>query len=231
MIRNENAITTGNELWEAASRSFPQVSPEEQRFGIVLLRELARGEPVAIPQLARVLNKPVENAEALTKDSALSPFVYAGEGGRIQGFFGLSVTPTHHQIRIHGRKLWAWCALDTLAYAELLGDTAAIESRDPETGQMIRVTVSPIRIETVEPTGVVASIRRPESWDASSSDRIMASACHFHFFFDSRAAGERWVAKHPETFLLSVDEGYAFIKLINRHMFGTELAQRRPHAA
>jgi alkylmercury lyase len=186
---------------------------------------------VTIAQLARALDTPIETAGALTRNSALSPFVHAGEGGRIQGFFGLSVTPTPHQLTVHGRPLWTWCAPDTLAYAELLGAPTAIESRDPEAGQVIRLTVSPARVEAVEPTGVVGSLRRPEVWDTTSAARIMTSACHFQFFFASRESGERWVASHPETFLLSLDEVFAFVRRIARHMFGGELARRRANAA
>jgi len=229
MTRNDTR--TVDELWEAARRHFPVVSREEQRAGLVLLRELAGGEPVTIAQLARALDTPIETAEALTRNSALSPFVLAGEGGRIEAFWGLSVTPTPHQVTVHGRTLWAWCAPDTLEYAELLGAPTAIESRDPEAGQVIRLTMSPARVEAVEPTGVVGSLRRPEVWDATSAARIMTSACHFHFFFASRESGERWVASHPETFLLSLDEVFAFVRRIDRHMFGTELARRRANAA
>jgi alkylmercury lyase len=229
MTRND--ITSADKLWEAACCHFPAISHEEQRAGIVLLRELTRGEPVAIAELARALGTPVETAEALTRDSALSPFVHEGEDGRIRGFYGLSVTPTHHQLTINGRKLWAWCAPDTLLYPELLRVSAAIETRDPETGELVYLTVSPDRVEAVEPTDVVVSIRRPEVWDATSALGIMASACHFHFFFASRESGERWVAKHPETFLLPLEEVSAFIKRINAHLFGAELAQLRADAA
>lgn len=222
---------TINDLFEATASRVPVSSPEEQRAGIALLRELARGEPVTIAQLAQALRTTTDAAEALTRDSALSPFVHVGEDGRIQGFYGLSVTPTHHQLTFNGRKLWAWCAPDTLEHPELLGAPVEIESRDPETGEVVRLTVSPARVEAVEPTGVVVSMRRPETWEVSSAGRIMASACHFHFFFASPESGERWVARHPETFLLSLDETFAFIKRFNRHMFGTELARRHANAA
>lgn len=223
-------VPTVDELWEATRRLFPVVPQEEQRTGILLLRELARGEPASIAQLAQALATSTETAEAFTRDSALSPLVHADKEGRIQGFFGLSVTPTHHQTTINKRKLWAWCAPDTLEHPELLGETAEIESRDPETDQLVRLTVSPARIEAVEPTGVVLSMRRPQTWDVTSAARIMASGCHFQFFFASRESGERWVAKHPGTFLLSLDEVFAFMKRFNQHMFGTELARRQSNA-
>ena len=222
-------ITTADELWAEACCHFPVLSADDQRAGIALLRELARGEPVTTAQLARALGTTVDAAAAFTKESPLSPFVHADEGGRIQAFYGLSVTPTHHQLTLKRRKLWAWCAPDTLEHPELLGGPTAVESRDPETDQVIRLTVSPACIEAVEPTGVVVSMRRPEKWDwdATSAAQIMSSACHFHFFFASRESGERWVAKRPDTFLLSLEEVFEFVKCFNRHLFGTELARRR----
>lgn len=100
-----NDIITADDLWEAACCHFPVVSPEGQRSGLVLLRELAKGEPVTTAQLARALGTLVEAAEALTTGSALSPFVHKDEEGRIQGFYGLSVTPTHHQLTIQWTQI------------------------------------------------------------------------------------------------------------------------------
>lgn len=216
-------ITTADGLWEAARRHFPPVSAEDQRAGLVLLRELALGEPVSIARLASLLGTSTEAAEIFKRDSGLSPLIHVGAGGRIQGFYGLSVTPTHHQTTIGKRRLWTWCAPDTLEHPELLGETAEIVSKDPETGQDVRLTVSPDRIEAVEPTSVVVSIRRPETWDSTSAARIMASGCHYHFFFASRDSGERWVAKNPKAFLMGLDEVFAFMKRFNHHTFGTEL--------
>jgi alkylmercury lyase len=152
---------------------------------------------MTIALLALSLGTRVETAAALVFVSALNPFVHIGEVGQIDAFYGLSVTPTHHQLTINGRKLWAWCAPDTLEHPELLGSTAAIESRDPQTGHLVRLTVSPAQIEAVEPESAAVSMRRPETWDATSSIRIMTSACHFGFFFASRESGERWLANHP----------------------------------
>ncbi len=226
---NNAAVT--DELFEAMVRRVPAFLPEEQRAGLVLLREVARGEPVGIAQFEQALGTSIETAEALTRDSPLSRFVYADQSGRIQGFFGLSVTPTHHQTTINKRKLWAWCAPDTLEHPELLDETAQIESRDPETGEWVHLTVSRDRIETVDLPGAVLSMSRPKRWDVTSADRIITSACHFHFFFASRDSAERWVAKHPETLLLSLEEAFAFMKRFNHYMFGTELARRRADAA
>lgn len=223
----QHNITKVDELWKAARRCFPVLSPEDQRASIVLLRELARGEVVTISQLARALAAPFDTAEGLVKASALSPFIYADEAGRIQGFFGLSVAHTHHQLVVNGHTFWTWCAFDSLFIPELLSETAEIASRDPETSQLIRLRVSPAGVETVEPGGIVLSMGRPDTWDVTSAARVMATACHFIFFFASRASWERWQAKHPETVLLALDEAFALAKRQNAHLFGAELARPR----
>ena len=232
MARNEIAAT--DELWESAERWLPTFSPEEQRAGITLLRELANGERVTIAQFARALGTTLDTANALVKDSVLCPFVHRDDADRIQGFWGLSVAPTRHQLAINGHTLWTWCAEDSLFIPELLGATAEIESRDPETDQSIRLTVSPARVEAAKPVGIVVSMGRPETWDVTSAPRIIATACHYIHFFASRHAGERWQVKHPEpeTVLLSLDEAIGYGKRTNARLFGTELARcgQRPGA-
>jgi alkylmercury lyase len=208
--------------------AMPGLSTEEQRAGIVLLRELAKGEPVAATQFAAALGVPVSDAEALLKDSGLRRLTYVGEDGRIVGFWGLSTAPTHHRFTIKDRTLWAWCAGDTLFLPELLGETAAVESRDPETGELIRLTISPARVEAAEPKDVTLSFLWPDTVDFKSATQIIATACHHIFFFASRASGDRWVAKHPGKVLLSLDEAFAVARRLNAQVFNTELA--RPHA-
>ena len=222
-----NTLTTLDELWQAA---MPRLTPEEQRAGIVLLRELSKGEPVSASRFAQALDVPTGQAEVLLGESALKPFAYAGADGRIEGFWGLATKPTHHRFTLGERTLWTWCAQDSLFLPELLGDTARIESTDPETGDRVRLTVSPTRVEAAEPEGLAVSMVGADTADLTSAARIIASACHFIFFFAGRASGERWVAAHPQTTLLSLEEAFALARRQNARLFGEELA-RRAHAA
>src|SRR3546814_19337606 len=68
---------------------------------------------------------------------------------------GLTVSRTAHQMTVNGRRLWTWCAYDTLFLPTLLGETGEIETRDPETERVIRLTVSPTGIEAAEPAGAI----------------------------------------------------------------------------
>jgi alkylmercury lyase len=201
-----NPTQTIDELWEAACCRYPALSRAEQRAAIVLLSELARGGPVTIAQFAQAIGESVATAEGFVNDSGLSPFAHASDAGLIQGFWGLSTKPTPHQFTVKSRTLWTWCAYDSLFLPELLGETAAVESRDPESGQSIRLTVSPTRIEAAEPADIVVSMISPSAWDLTSAARVMASACHFIFFFASRASAERWQSRHPQTVLLPLND-------------------------
>lgn len=228
MMQNNN--TTVDELWKAAARSFPVLSPEEQQAGIGLHHQLSKGQPLTIAQLAQALGVSADAAETLVRESTLSPFIHTDKVERIAGFDGLTVVPTHHQLTVNERTLWAWCAVDSLFIPELVGEPAKVESRDPETGELVRLTVSPAGIEAMEPSGIAVSMMRPNAWDLTSADRIMASACHFIFFFASRASGERWQLKNPETVLLSLDEAFVFAKRHNTHLYGAELVRRQADA-
>ena len=143
------------------------------------------------------------------------------------GFGGLAVAPLHHRFEVDGRSLWTWCAWDSLFIPEILGQTARVTSPDPETGELVRLVVTPHRIESAEPGSAVVSFLLPDA-DAfgRSAANVMAKFCHFVFFFGSRASGERWLAKHPGTFLNSVDEAFSLAKRLNARIFGAEKARR-----
>jgi alkylmercury lyase len=145
---------------------------------------------VTIAQFAQAIGESVATAEGFVHDSGLSPFAHASDAGLIQGFWGLSTKPTPHQFTVKSRTLWTWCAYDSVFLPALLGEATAVESRDPESGQSIRLTVSPSRIEAAEPADIVVSMISPGAWDLTSVARVMASACHFIFFFASRALAD-----------------------------------------
>ncbi len=213
-------------LWQAVAPNLPALTPEEQRAGIVLVRELARGEPVTAAQLAQAIGASTADARSLLERPGLKAFVYRDELGRVVGYLGLAVTPMHHRFVLNGRTLWTWCAGDSLFLPGVLNETAEVESRDPEGGELVRLTISPTRIEAVESEDVVVSMVKPDAPDFRSAALIMATACHHIFFFASRAAGERWVGKHLGMWLLSLDEAFEFGKRFRESLFAAELARQ-----
>ena len=91
----------------------------------------------------------------------------------------------------------------------------------------MRLVVTPDRVESVVPEGPVVSFIQPEAQVfGTSANNVMAKFCHFIFFFASRASGERWVAKHPDTFLYSLDDAFALANRLNARNFGPALDGR-----
>ncbi len=82
------------------------------------------------------------------------------EPGNILGA-ALTARETPHKVRVAGKQLYAWCSLDTLFIPGLLGESADIESTCPSSGEAIRLTVSPGRIEACEPSSTWLSVFLP----------------------------------------------------------------------
>ena len=92
----------------------------------------------------------------------------------------------------------------------------------------MRLVVTPDRVDSVDPEGAVVSFIQPgaRTFDTSAAN-VMAKFCHFVFFFSSRSSGERWCARHPDTFLYSVDAAFALARRFNTRNFGPVLVQLR----
>jgi alkylmercury lyase len=226
------AVPSLDQYWERLAPEILPFSPEEQRAAVTLYRELAKGQAVDAAQLAKALGvSAAEGRDLLARDS-IKAFTYADDQGRVLGFGGLAVPQMQHRFEVEGRTLWTWCAWDSLFIAEILGKPARVSSPDPENGEVIRLVVSPDRIESAEPKDAVVSFLLPNANDfQTSAANVMANFCHFVFFFTSRASGERWTAKHPGTLLYSLDEAFALAKRLNAKNFGPELARRASSAA
>jgi alkylmercury lyase len=216
-----------DEYWRSLEPHLRPFSPEEQRAAAALYRELAKGKAVDADQLGRALGISSAESRALLQCDAIKCFVYPHDQGRALGFGGLAAAPMHHRFEVEGRTLWTWCAWDSLFIPEILGHPARVASADPETGEMVRLVVTPDRIESVVPDGAVVSFvqREAQVFDVDAAN-VMAKFCHFVFFFSSRASGERWTAKHPDTFLYSLDDAFALAKRLNTRNFGPVLARR-----
>lgn len=224
-------LPTLEEYWMALAESMPEFSPDEQRAAVTLYRELAKGHPLSPEGLAGALGVVTAEARELLECDSMKPFVYLDDQGKILGFGGLAATPMHHKLLVDGCTLWTWCAFDNLFIPEILGKTARVESPDPETGDLVRLTVTPSGVETVEPETAVVSLLRPDSSEFTSAANVMAKFCHFVFFFASRESGERWVRKHAGTFLYPLREIQQLARRLNARKFGLELARRSTTAA
>lgn len=213
--------------WKTLDETLPVFAPEEQRVAVTLYRELSKGARVTVEQLANALEAPGETVRELLGRDSLRAFVYPDDQGRVVGFGGLAAAPMQHRFQVDGRTLWTWCAWDGLFIPEILGETARLESPDPETGEIVRLTVTPEGITSVDPETAVISFLLPDaSGFAESAASVMASFCHFVFFFAGRPSGERWVERHEGTFLYSLEQAAELARRLNARNFGHVLARR-----
>ena len=135
-------------------------------------------------------------------------------------------------LEVDGRTLWTWCAWDTLFIPEILGKRVRVTSPDPETKEPVQLVVTPEKIESAAPEDAVVSFLMAEASDFdTTAANVIKTFCHFVFFFASRSSGERWVAKHPGTFLYSLEHSFALAKRYNARNFGLELNRRASAAA
>jgi alkylmercury lyase len=168
-----------------------------------LLRELAKGQPVAAaaadPRLATAI--------------ARWPNVELDEHGRVVAFSGLSLTPTAHRFTVAGRQLYTWCAWDTLFLPALLDQPAHVESPCPVTGHAVRLSAEPSGFRDVHPDDVWVSF--PPAATTSTTDITGTFCCHVHFLA-GRAAADDWLSQHAGATALALPEAFELGRLATR---------------
>jgi alkylmercury lyase len=164
-----------------------------------LLRALAHGEPVTPGDLATVTGRDV--AEVRAGLAALSDIEYDKQG-RVVGH-GITLNPTPHRFEVDGRRLYTWCALDTLIFPAVIDRPARITSPCHATGIPVRVVVTPQRVVSVEPADAVVSILAPHG-----GSPVRSAFCNHVHFFASPTAATPWLRTHPEVSVLAVREAF-----------------------
>lgn len=161
-------------ITEIAESLAPANQPEG--FGqlfVVLLRELAKGRPVSQTTLAMSLDWPAQQVNAVLERATSTEY---DSDGNIVGY-GLTLRETSHIFEIDGRRLYAWCALDTLMFPALIGQTARVSSHCAATGAPVSLTVSPNEIRDIAPTDAAVSLVLPQE----TADIRQSFCCHVHF--------------------------------------------------
>jgi alkylmercury lyase len=206
-----------DELAASVVRCFPALNLLEQRLSLELYRLLAEGQPVPRMVLAERLGV---SFEAVNRILDGWPGVFSDTEQRIVGYWGLSIPTAYgspHTLKMNGQMLSAWCAWDTLFLPQLVGHTAEIESVGPAGNGIVRLTVTPERLDRVEPVGVQMSILLPDAQEMQKD--VVTSFCHFVHFFPTRQTAESWIAKHAGTFMLSIHEAHVLARLKNEAQY------------
>jgi alkylmercury lyase len=142
--------------------------------------------------------------------------VFYDQHRQVIGFWGLALPEMPHRLEVAGRVLHAWCALDPMFIVPLLGEPARVKSTCPVTGRPVSLTVTPDGATDVAPPEAVVSFLVPtRPWD----DDVIGSFCHYVLYFAAEEPGRRWMATHPGTFLLSVEQAFEVGRRFNLSRF------------
>jgi alkylmercury lyase len=192
----------------------PDFGPEGSRLLIALYRRLvAEASPISRDEVAEI-------AAGLGINREMAEELVAGmserdEAGAIRGIVGLSLNNHPHRFRVGDRELTNWCALDPLLVVPTMSEDVELESTDPQTGETVRVLVSPDRVKTRAPEHAMMSIVVPEPGATESVEAVWMTFCHQVHFFTSREAGEAFFADKPfEVHFLTLDEAFELGRLM-----------------
>ncbi len=173
-----------------------------------LLTLLAEGMPVPKGAVARALGRPERDVVDLL---AQIPSLEFDDAGCIVGA-GLSLRPTVHLFEIGGRRLYTWCALDTLIFPAMLGRTARVTSPCAATGTSVRLLVSAEGIDELEPAGAVVSLHLFQGRD------VRNAFCRDVNFFVSENSAAGWLHAHPGAWVLPVAQAHSLARELARHL-------------
>ncbi len=203
--RNKMNTDQTNKRIQALGELFIQLGDDEQRVARCLYQRLAKGKPVELQVLSRQTGVPLSTIVDRLNEW---PGVYFNDDGAVIGFWGLAIDPvSSHQIVVDDTTLYGWCAWDTLFIPVLIGKTCRILANCKQTGEPIRLEVSPNGVEYASPQTVHLSYVLP---DEAEFDRdVVTSFCHYVHFFRDRETAETWSHNQEGGFVLDLEDSVA----------------------
>jgi hypothetical protein len=170
------------------------LTDSEREFYRWILRSFGEGAPPGPDALADAASRFALEVEPALERLRKQDLVHDDPAtGAILVAYPFSGPPTAHRVRLAGREVYAMCAIDALGIAPMLGERIDIESRDPVSGEGIRVKVDPDGAAEWWPGSavVVAGAIRDQG-------EACCGCCPVLNFFASSANAERWLTQHPE---------------------------------
>ncbi len=216
-------VSTAEEVREQLDKAGVRVEapPDTARLVVRTLRRLAQGRAVPMTEVDGLASD-LEGAEEAV--DFIKQMTEKDDGGNVVGLMGLSLNDHPHDFEVDGQDLHTWCAWDTLFLPALLGQTAHVVSKDPATGQEVRLKVTPDGVERAQPEDVLVSVVIPDEEIGSSgnAEQIQAVFCNFIHFFTTADAAAAWFSERdmPVSFL-TLDEA---VKLGRLHIVADLMA-------
>lgn len=198
----------------------------QQRVALAIYELLMRGKPAPVLDIAE--RSAVDEA-VVDRWMARWPAVLRDDHGAVTGFFGLTCDegfPHRFDAGDMGTA-WTWCTYDPLFIARVLGVEARVTSHCPITGTEVTLRAGPDGVSEVQPGTAAMSMMPP---DVASFEDIITTLCHYIWLFETREAAEYWTAENPDTFVVSVAEGFEIARRMTDTVFAEVLGADRAHA-
>lgn len=142
-------------------------TPEEHAVCSAAFHAILGGAPAGRAELLSDTGLDPETVDAVLGRLIRRGLVVVDQGsGRVVGSWGLSLAPTEHRLRIRGRELYAWCAVDAVGVPAGLGEDATVTSQCRHCGAPVSIAMVAGQVGRAEPAGVhvwVAPIEQARS--------------------------------------------------------------------
>jgi alkylmercury lyase len=179
----------------------------EVRLTALTVRLLAKGQPVSAEQLAESWKLPLDQVHTIL-NQARGTKIEVDENGDLIGAGGLSLSPTPHRLILQDKTLYAWCAFDAMFLPGFLGQRLEIESIDPIREDPIKLTITPLGIESYSPKSTMLSIAIPGVSCSIERQGPESEVCGQMHFFSSPDSAQDWLNQHPGSVMLTVEQAY-----------------------
>ena len=196
---------------------FPPLDRTARRIALATYRLLARQDRATPGEIATAAGVATGT---VGEQIEIWPGVFRDGDGAVIGFWGLTGHAMPHRLTLSGgRARYTWCAWDALFIPDLLGTTAQVDSSTPLDGRPVGLQVSPLGARPLDPgqPPLHVSFRLPAA--AAWQEDVVTTFCHHVFFlFEDEVA--RWLADHPGTVALPLDDAFRAGRQKNAHQFG-----------
>jgi len=161
--------------------------------GVLLpaFRLLALGRPLTVKEIARAC---AASEEQISSALATSRCERDTEG-RVLDLYGLTLLPTVHRLEIGHRTLFSCCALWAHVVPKVVDATVRVESVDPYSREIVKLSISPEGVETARPQQSAATLA-VASREAIEADVCRAFCCQVRHFV-TRESAEAFAAAAP----------------------------------
>ncbi|MBC8198395.1 MAG: organomercurial lyase [Candidatus Marinimicrobia bacterium] len=175
---------------------FSKFEIEGNDFILNVFRSLLEGKPITKGRYYEIVNLPKDKADAI-----LVKLGETDDQDNIVAFSGLSLIPTDHHFNVNGKKLYTWCAIDAILFAEWLDVEVYVLSTDPIDDTPIELQINGGQLQWTKPYPLFIS------WvESIDTCNIRDSLCNHVTFYGSEKTAQEWLNNNPQGKILTLED-------------------------